>query len=100
MNGISWFLSVLALGSFVAIVVAKRQKNPKRVMWEGKLLKSEIVWQDGENRFLRTKTSKSQFNEQYQKAISQCRLRHAELASAVLLVVEVVFVEELVATFL
>ena len=31
---------------------------------------------------------------------SQSRLRHAKLASAVLLVVEIVFAEELVATFL
>ena len=48
MSGISLFLSVSALLAVAAIAVAKRQKKPRRIMREGKLLKSEIVCRDGE----------------------------------------------------
>lgn len=48
MSSISLFLSVSALLAVAAIAVAKRQKKPRRIMREGKLLKSEIVCRDGE----------------------------------------------------
>ena len=48
MSGISLFLSVSTLLAVAAIAVAKRQKKPRRIMREGKLLKSEIVCRDGE----------------------------------------------------
>ena len=48
MSGISLFLSVTAFFVVAAIVVAKRQNKPRRIMHKGKLLKSEIVCRDGE----------------------------------------------------
>ena len=48
MSGIILFLSIVAIFVFVAIYVGKRQKKPKRIMREGKLLRSEIVYRDGE----------------------------------------------------
>ena len=36
----------------VAIIVGWRQKKPRRIMQEGKLLKSEIVFRDGEKLYL------------------------------------------------
>lgn len=38
----------LLLFFVVVIIVEKRQKKPRRIMREGKLLKSEFVYQDGE----------------------------------------------------
>ena len=48
MSGISLLLSVTAFFVVAAIVVAKRQNKPRRIMHKGKLLKSEIVCRDGE----------------------------------------------------
>ena len=42
------FLMVLAIVVAAAIIVCRKQKNPKRIMREGKLLKNEIVYLDGE----------------------------------------------------
>ena len=36
----------------VAIIVGRIQKKPRRIMQEGKLLKSEIVFRDGEKLYL------------------------------------------------
>lgn len=52
MSGVLLFLFVLAILVIVAIVVDKRQRKPRRIMQEGKLLKSEIVFRDGENFYL------------------------------------------------
>lgn len=52
MSGMSLFLSALALLVIASIVVAKRQKKPKRIIQEGKLLKSEIVTRDGEKLYV------------------------------------------------
>lgn len=52
MSGISLFLSVSALLIIAALVVYKRQNKPQRVMREGRLLKSEIVCQDGEKLYV------------------------------------------------
>lgn len=48
MSEILLFLLVPAIFVAVAIYVGKRQKKPKRIMREGKLLRSEIVYRDGE----------------------------------------------------
>ena len=48
MSSILLFLSVLAIFVVVAIIVDKKQKKPKRIMREGKLLRSEIISKDGE----------------------------------------------------
>ena len=48
MSGIILFLSIVAIFIVVAVYVDKRQKKPKRIMREGKLLRSEIVYRDGE----------------------------------------------------
>ena len=45
MSGILLFLSIAALFVIVVIVIDKKQR---RVMREGKLLKSEVVYRDGE----------------------------------------------------
>lgn len=52
MSGMSLFLSALAFLVIKSIVVAKRQKKPKRIIQEGKLLKSEIVSRDGEKLYV------------------------------------------------
>ena len=52
MSGISLFLSVTAFFVVAAIVVAKRQNKPRRIMHKGKLLKSEIVCRDGEKLYV------------------------------------------------
>ena len=52
MSGISLFLSVSAFFVVAAIVVAKRQNKPRRIMHKGKLLKSEIVCRDGEKLYV------------------------------------------------
>ena len=52
MSGISLFLSVSALLFIAALVVYKRQDKPRRVMREGRLLKSEIVCRDGEKLYV------------------------------------------------
>lgn len=52
MSGISLFLSVTAFFVVAAIVVAKRQNRPRRIMHKGKLLKSEIVCRDGEKLYV------------------------------------------------
>ncbi|MBQ9640384.1 MAG: hypothetical protein IJV06_02300 [Bacteroidaceae bacterium] len=49
MSWILWFLSLAAIFVVAAILVNMRQKKPKRIMQEGKLLKSEIVRLDGED---------------------------------------------------
>ena len=41
-------MSVAAIVAAVAIIVCRKQKKPKRIMREGKLLKSEIVYLNGE----------------------------------------------------
>ena len=48
MSGIILCLSLLVIFIAVAIIVDKRQQKPKQIMWEGILLKSEIVIRDGE----------------------------------------------------
>ncbi|MBP3712267.1 MAG: hypothetical protein IJ148_08275 [Bacteroidaceae bacterium] len=48
MNGLLSVLLVAAIFVVVAIIVDKRQKKTKRIMREGKLLKSETVCLDGE----------------------------------------------------
>ena len=48
MNGILFILSVLAAFIAVAIIIDKKHQKSKRIMPEGKLLRSEIVCQDGE----------------------------------------------------
>ena len=48
MSSILLLLSFLAIFVGVAIIVDKKQKKPKRIMREGKLLRSEIISKDGE----------------------------------------------------
>ena len=48
----SLFLSALALLVIASIVVAMRQKKPKRIIQEGKLLKSEIISHEGEKLYV------------------------------------------------
>lgn len=48
MSGITWSLLVAAILVVAAIIVYKRQEKPRRIMQEGKLLKSEIVRLDGD----------------------------------------------------
>ena len=45
MSGIAFILLLISLFVVVAIIV---DKKPKRIMQEGKLLKSEMVYKDGE----------------------------------------------------
>ncbi len=52
MSGMSLFLSALAFLVIASIVVTKRQKKPKRIIQEGKLLKSEIISHDGEKLYV------------------------------------------------
>ena len=52
MSGTFLFLSVSALLVVAAIIVRKRQSKPRRIMQEGKLLKSEIVCRDGEKLYV------------------------------------------------
>ena len=52
MSGISLFLSVSVLLIIAALVVYKMQNKPRRVMREGRLLKSEIVCLDGEKLYV------------------------------------------------
>lgn len=52
MSGMSLFLSALAFLVIASIVIAKRQKKPKRIIQEGKLLKSEIISHDGEKLYV------------------------------------------------
>ena len=52
MSGISLLLSVTTFFVVAAIVVAKRQNKPRRIMHKGKLLKSEIVCRDGEKLYV------------------------------------------------
>lgn len=51
MSGILLFLLLLAVYVVVAIIVDRRQKS-RGIMREGKLLKSEIVCQDGEKLYV------------------------------------------------
>lgn len=46
------FLFALVLAAIVAIIVYKRQNKLKRIMHEGKLVKSEMVFQNGEQLYL------------------------------------------------
>lgn len=43
---------ILAIIVVVAIIVDKKQKSPRRIMQEGKLLKSEIFYRDGEKLYV------------------------------------------------
>lgn len=52
MIGMLSVLSALALSCIIAIIVYRRQKKPKRIMHEGKLLKSEMVFNDGEQLYV------------------------------------------------
>lgn len=52
MSGILLILLILAIIIVVAIIVDKKQKKPRRIMHEGKLLKSEIVYRDGEKLYV------------------------------------------------
>lgn len=52
MSETSFYLSLLAFAVVAAIVVAKRQKGPRRIMQEGRLLKSEIVCLSGEKLYV------------------------------------------------
>lgn len=48
MSGLLLFLSVTAIVVAMAIIIRMKRKRPKRVMREGKLLKSEMVVREGE----------------------------------------------------
>ena len=48
MRGFLFILILSAIFIVVAIIIDKKQKKPKRIMREGKLLASEIICQDGE----------------------------------------------------
>lgn len=52
MSGILLILLILAIIIVVAIIVYKKQKSSRRIMREGKLLKSEIVYRDGEKLYV------------------------------------------------
>jgi len=52
MSNLLLFLMVSVTLVIVAIIVGWRQKKPRRIMQEGKLLKSEIVFRDGEKLYL------------------------------------------------
>ena len=52
MSNLLLFLMVSVTLVIVAIIVGRRQKKPRRIMQEGKLLKSEIVFRDGEKLYL------------------------------------------------
>ena len=52
MSGILIFLLILAIIIVIAILVDKKLKMPRRIMQEGKLVKSEIVYRDGEKLYL------------------------------------------------
>ena len=45
-------LSILVIFIVAAVIVEKKQKNPKRIMREGKLLKSETVSVEGETLYV------------------------------------------------
>ncbi|MBR1786104.1 MAG: hypothetical protein IJ756_02945 [Paludibacteraceae bacterium] len=53
MTEVLFFLLALVLVAvIVAIIIYKKQKKPKRIMPEGKLVKSEIVFIDGEQLYV------------------------------------------------
>ena len=52
MSGILIFLLILAIIIVIAILVDKKLKMPRRIMQEGKLVKSEIVYRDGEKLYV------------------------------------------------
>lgn len=52
MSNLLLFLTVSVTLAIVAIIVGRKQKKPRRIMSEGKLLKSEIVYRDGEKLYL------------------------------------------------
>lgn len=52
MNGLLSALSALAFSCIIAIIVYRGQKKPKRIIHEGKLLKSEMVFIDGEQLYV------------------------------------------------
>jgi len=52
MSEILLILLILAIIIVVAIIVDKKQKSSRRIMREGKLLKSEIVYRDGEKLYV------------------------------------------------
>lgn len=53
MTEVLFFLLALVLVAvIVAIIVYKKQKKPKRIMQEGKLVKREIVFIDGEQLYV------------------------------------------------
>ncbi|MEE3391783.1 MAG: hypothetical protein VZR28_11470 [Candidatus Cryptobacteroides sp.] len=52
MSNLLLLLTVSVTLAIVAIIVGRRQKKPRRIMQEGKLLKSEIAFRDGEKLYL------------------------------------------------
>ena len=48
MSRLLLFLMVATIVVVVAIIIYGKQKKPKRIMRDGKLLKSDIVYRDGE----------------------------------------------------
>lgn len=52
MAKVLFFLFILTIIIVVAIIVDKKQKSSKRIMREGKLVKSEIVYREGERLYL------------------------------------------------
>jgi hypothetical protein len=48
MSGILIFLIILAVCIAMAMMAGRKQKLPRRIMREGKLVKREIVYRDGE----------------------------------------------------
>jgi len=52
MSNLLLFLTVSVTLVIVAIIVGRKHKKPRRIMQEGKLLKSEIVFRDGEKLYL------------------------------------------------
>ncbi|MBQ7449002.1 MAG: hypothetical protein IJS73_04250 [Paludibacteraceae bacterium] len=47
-----FLLAIVLVAVIVAIIIYKKQKKPKRIMPEGKLVKSEIVFIDGEQLYV------------------------------------------------
>ena len=52
MSGILLIVFILAIIIVVAIIVDKKHKSSRRIMREGKLVKSEIVYRDGEKLYV------------------------------------------------
>ena len=52
MTSVLLFLLALSVVGILAFMVYRRQKKPQRIMREGKLLKSETVFIDGEQLYV------------------------------------------------